>query len=40
MYSKKQIELIKELGYEFYNPELLINEIKSQKKKKNFNYNR
>ena len=31
---KKQIELIKDLGYEFYNPELLINELKEPKKEK------
>ena len=37
----QQINLIKNLGYEFYEPDLFLNEFNEPKdKKKSFNYNR
>ena len=34
----KQMDLIKDLGYEFYNPKDFINEFKQPKNKKNHGY--
>ena len=37
---KEQMRLIKDLGYEFYNPQFFIDEFNKPKKEKNINYYR